>query len=89
MIHFYRAHFTGEPRAACTGCTRVWVYWESPEELEHRCHDTYTIERWPEVTHCGQCGQPLDIGDTVYTDDPEVITYTACSRACAEQIAPN
>lgn len=89
MITYYRAHFTGEPRATCNHCGRIWAYWEDASDLEHTCPDTYTIERPAEETYCGQCGQPLDVGDTVYTDNAETITYTACSRACAEQIALN
>lgn len=30
---FYRAHFTGEPRAVCQTCGTIYAYWD-PEDLD-------------------------------------------------------
>ena len=39
IMHFYNAHFTGNPVAACTQCNFKSVNWECAHDLQHECSD--------------------------------------------------
>lgn len=51
----------------------------------------YTVENWAESGHCSQCGAPVDIGDTMFTDvdtaDDVWPNWCACSMTCAGKLA--
>lgn len=38
-IELYSTDFTGEPRARCSECGKVWALWECACEFEHECEE--------------------------------------------------
>lgn len=50
---------------------------------------TYTVRGRDEETFCTWCGEPLEHGDKVFTDDIDVVSFTACSKVCADKVARN